>query len=100
MNKLASFLLAALCATLLGACDWWGNDQSMIYDYSPIVLEVQLLDKDGKNVLDPGLKGNALKETVTITRNGVDYDVKGMTPSAKPLGSTRALAAQLVWRRA
>ena len=41
-------------------------DDDMIWDISPVVASIQLVDEDGNNLLDPEVEGNWIGEPMWI----------------------------------
>ena len=50
-------------------------DDDMIWDISPVVASIQLVDEDGNNLLDPEVEGNWIGEPMWIEWNDKAFDV-------------------------
>lgn len=71
---LAGFALA-LCALLTGACSSSNDDDGgddIIWDFAPIVLQIQITDAAGHDMLDP-LNNSNLLGRISVTYKGVTY---------------------------
>ena len=78
--KVAIILLATIGVT---ACS--NSNKGMIWDIAPVVLQIEVQDTNGKNLLDPEIEGN-------ITENGIKviFEKNVYLKDSIPHVSTRA----------
>ncbi len=82
MRKKILMMLALCAAVCLPSCS---NDDDEV-DFSPlnctVSLNVKVVNADGKNLLDPEVKGNILGETMTVNIDGATTNVATVAPTA------------------
>ena len=95
MRKVTFMFFLAIAAMCMTGCSDSNNDDDddMIVDWGPVVLWMELVDKNGNDLLNPS---NEVKqyEGATITYLGKTYTVEDHTdilPNTQPKVSTRYL---------
>lgn len=48
-------------------------DDDVIYDFAPYTLNINVVDKEGNNLLDPDIEGNITGETIVMDYDGQTY---------------------------
>lgn len=74
MKKLLNLALAVLFLGLMSCND---KDEP-IWDYNPYVLNIDIVDADGNNLLDPAVEGNIAGESILMGYNDLFYEM--LTP--------------------
>lgn len=69
MKTLSQLLTALMVMLTVSAC----KNEDIIYDYAPYVLNINITDKEGNNLLDPDVDGNITDETIEMEYDGQTY---------------------------
>ena len=71
MKKFSALLLSLMMLLPFASC----GDDDVITDYYPIILTVEFVNRDNRNLLDPETQGNLLDEIIKVKCDGVEYEV-------------------------
>lgn len=72
INKLIPFLFLCVTSFALTSC---GDEEDIIFDYSPITLKVNVHNSNGENLLEKSTPGNILDDKNTFSFNGETSDI-------------------------
>lgn len=68
-------ILGIICSCLcLTACG--DDDDDVIWDFAGVNVNLNLIDSEGNNLLDPGVTGNWFGKTMWIEYEGQRYDAR------------------------
>lgn len=91
MRKTLYTLLLFLGAMLVNtSCSSDEDDDIWIWDFYPISLNVEVVDEDGNNLLDPANPANILSQPITLTHDGETtpielYKVEAALPESRAI---------------
>lgn len=98
MKHLLKLLLMLPAFMAFTSCDNDGPEDGVIYDIRPVGITIKLVDADGRNLLDPDVKGNWVNCPMTVGYNEEAYPAQWELPEQHR--ATRAIYPMfygLIW---
>lgn len=82
MKKIFGLLVVAASMTCTTSCTEEEGDA--IWDVAPAGIEIQLVDEEGNDLLNPSVEGNWVGEAMQISYDGESYDAIWSREDIKP----------------